>query len=63
MTIFILMKRHLKLYISVEPDPDNSTNPFAIKPLLGMIPQTAVDHVTYMMQSNLGSLPSGTAMR
>lgn len=49
--------------ISVEPDPDNSTNPFAIKPLLGMIPQTAVDHVTYMMQPNLGSLPSGTAMR
>jgi len=52
-----------KAVISVEPDPDNNTNPFAIKPLLDMIPQTAVDHVTYMMQPNLGSLPSGTAMR
>ncbi len=49
--------------ISVEPDPDNDAKPFAIKPLVGMIPSNAVDHVTYMMQPNLGSLPTGTATR
>jgi hypothetical protein len=49
--------------ISIEPDPDNSDNPFLLKPLVGMIPGDATDHVTYMMDLNEASFPTGTAMR
>ena len=50
--------------ISIEPDPDNSTAPFLLKPLVGGIPSNAMDHVTYMMDSNVAnSFPTGTAMR
>ena len=49
--------------ISIEPDPDNSTNPFTLKPLVKMIPTDAVDHVTYTMDRNLGSFPTGTASK
>ena len=50
--------------ISIEPDPDNSTAPFLLKPLVGGIPSNAMDHVTYMMGSNVAnSFPTGTAMR
>jgi hypothetical protein len=49
--------------ISIEPDPDNSDNPFLLKPLVGMIPGDAIDHVTYMMDLNEASFPSGTATR
>jgi len=49
--------------ISVEPNPDNSTMPFTLKPLAGMIPNNASDHVTYMLQANLSSLPTGTASK
>lgn len=49
--------------ISIEPNPDNSSLPFTLKPLVGAIPTNATDHVTYMMMSNLTSFPSGTATR
>ena len=50
--------------ISIEPDPDNSTAPFLLKPLVGGIPSNAMDHVTYMIDSNVAnSFPTGTAMR
>ncbi len=49
--------------ISVEPYPDNSDAPFAIKPLAGMIPADAMDHKTYMMGLNAGSFPTGTAKK
>ncbi|MCH9028334.1 MAG: T9SS type A sorting domain-containing protein [Bacteroidetes bacterium] len=50
--------------ISIEPDPDNSTAPFLLKPLVGGIPSNAMDHVTYMMDSNVAnSFPTGTAVR
>lgn len=42
--------------ISVEPDPDNSDAPFAIKPLTGEIPSDAVDHTLYNMSDNTGSI-------
>ncbi len=48
--------------ISVEPSPDNSPKPFAIKPLVHKIPSDAKDHVTFEMNQNL-SFPSGTASR
>lgn len=49
--------------ISIEPDPDNSPNPFTLKPLVKMIPADVVDHVTYPMDKNLGSFPIGTATK
>jgi hypothetical protein len=49
--------------ISVEPYPDNSPEPFAIKPLAGMIPADAMDHYTYMMDLNAASFPSGMAKK
>lgn len=49
--------------ISIEPDPDNSANPFLLKPLVGMIPSNAADHVTYSMDLNLASFPAGTATK
>lgn len=49
--------------ISIEPSPDNSSNPFTLKPLVKMIPTDAVDHVTYTMDINLGSFPTGTVTK
>ena len=49
--------------ISVEPYPDNGPEPFAIKPLAGMIPSDAMDHKTYMMDLNAASFPTGTAKK
>lgn len=49
--------------ISIEPDPDNSPAPFTLKPLVAGISANAEDHVTYDLEQNLGSFPSGTASR
>ena len=50
--------------ISIEPDPDNSTAPFLLKPLVATVPSPAMDHVTYAMSSNVSnSFPTGTATR
>jgi hypothetical protein len=47
--------------ISIEPDPDDASTPFTLKPLVATIPTDAVDHTTYELGANLGSLPSGSA--
>ena len=47
--------------ISIEPEPDDSSAPFTLKPLVGAIAADATDHVTYSLPSNLGSFPTGTA--
>lgn len=49
--------------ISIEPDPDNSSNPFTLKPLVGNIPMNATDHLNYKMDTNLSSFPTGTVTR
>ena len=49
--------------ISIEPDPDNSPNPFTLKPLVAGIPAMAMDHKPYDMNKNLDSFPSGTASK
>ena len=50
--------------ISIEPYPDNSTAPFLLKPLVGMIPANAVDHTSYDMDNNASaSSPTGTVSR
>ena len=47
--------------ISIEPDPDDSSGPFTLKPLAGPIAANATDHVTYSIPINLASFPTGTA--
>ena len=50
--------------ISVEPYPDNSPMPYALKPLVGDVASDATDHTPYMMMNNAAaSNPSGTAGR
>ncbi len=51
-----------KAVISVEPVPDNSPMPFALKPLVGDISDMAADHTAYDMNQNL-SFPTGEATR
>ncbi|MFZ1529543.1 MAG: anti-sigma factor [Ferruginibacter sp.] len=46
--------------ISVEPFPDNSPHPFLLKPLVGNIPASPMQHFVYNMNVNSGSFPSGT---
>ena len=48
--------------ISIEPVPDNSPAPFTLKPLLGMIPETAPVHSVLDMGQNLG-FPTGQAVK
>jgi len=49
--------------ISVEPDPDNSAAPFALKPLAGMIPATLSGN-PYDIDNNVSaSFPSGSVSR
>lgn len=48
--------------ISVEPFPDNSPNPFTLKPLVHPISASAQDHMVYDMNQNL-NFPTGTVSR
>ena len=52
-----------KAVITIEPEPDNSPAPFLLKPLVGNISATAMDHVTYTMPNNAASFPTGTVTR
>lgn len=47
--------------ITIEPDPDDSAAPFALKPLAGMVPAGAVDHTPYAMANQSATFPTGTA--
>ncbi len=50
--------------ISIEPEPDNSPLPFFLKPLVGSIPDMAMDHVVYSMSNHtMAAYPSGTVSR
>ncbi len=49
--------------ISVEPFPDNSPAPFLLKPLVGNIPNPAMQHFTYNMTLSTAGFPTGTASR
>ncbi len=52
------------IVISVEPVPDNSPAPFAIKPLMGAVPAGAADHTFYNMGNISGDTnPTGTVTR
>ncbi len=52
------------MVISVEPSPDNSANPFLLKPLVGQAPADAIDHTFYGMDSNaVNTNPSGSVTK
>lgn len=59
---FPLDIRGRTIVISVEPVPDDSAAPFAIKPLLGIAGQDTAP-ATHALGQNLGSLPTGTVSR
>ena len=61
---FPLDLRGRTVVISVEPVPDNSTAPFLLKPLVGVVPIDAEFAPTaYSFDQNLESLPSGWVKR
>ena len=47
--------------ISIEPEPDDSSAPFTLKPLVQAIDAAATDHVTYSMGNNAANFPTGSA--
>jgi hypothetical protein len=47
--------------ISVEPSPDDSPSPFALKPLVSTIPDNATDHFTYAIGTPESAFPQGSA--
>lgn len=50
------------IVLSVEPDPDDSPNPFTLKPLSHQVPANAQDHVTFTMLNQAAATnPTGTA--
>jgi hypothetical protein len=50
--------------VSVEPVPDNSPAPFALKPLVGMTAANAELHTPLDMANNaLSTNPTGTASK
>jgi hypothetical protein len=46
--------------ISVEPRNDADPAPFLFKPLMGMIPADAMDHLEYQLMNKADMLPTGT---
>ena len=56
--------RGATIVVSVEPVPDNSSNPFTLKPLVGMTPADAIDHTLLAMDNNASATnPTGTATK
>ncbi len=52
------------IVISVEPMPDNSAAPFAIKPLVGTTPAVTIPHTVYNMNNQASTNnPTGTVTR
>ena len=52
------------IVISIEPMPDNSSAPFTLKPLVGMVPSPAAVHTVYTMDNNAAATnPVGSASR
>jgi hypothetical protein len=56
--------RGATIVVSVEPVPDNSPNPFVLKPLVGMTAADAEDHTLLSMANNATATnPTGSASR
>ena len=48
-----------RIFISVEPYPDDDPKPFSISPLLGTIPTQGGYRITYRLENVYRQLPSG----
>ena len=56
--------RGATIVVSIEPVPDNSPNPFTLKPLVGMTASDAMDHTLLSMGNNAAATnPTGTATK
>lgn len=55
--------RDATIVISVEPDPDNSPNPFTLKPLAHKVPTSATEHTVLTMGSGPTVSITGTVTR
>ncbi len=49
------------VFVTVEPSPDPDPDPFTLTLFTGTIPSNAVDMVTYNMDNQAASFPTGTA--
>lgn len=49
------------IYVTIEPDPDNSPEPFNLRTLTGVVPENAVSHHTYILDPGWMNFPTGTA--
>jgi|Laugresp1bdmlbsn_1035097.scaffolds.fasta_scaffold01164_3 hypothetical protein len=53
-----------KVYVTLEPNPDNSPEPFFVRPLTATIPTNAVAETVYSMTNIFSTnAPTGTAVR
>jgi len=50
-----------QIVLTIEPEPDDSPGPFALKPLVGMVPAGAVDHANYALENRSSGFPTGMA--
>ena len=55
--------RNATIVISVEPDPDNSSDPFTLKPLAHVVPANASDHETIEMGIGPNPILEGNVTR
>jgi hypothetical protein len=51
------------IVITIEPNPDNSPDPFFLKPLKGTVPDPSAPMTIYNLQMTDGSFPQGTVKR
>lgn len=49
------------IYVTIEPEPDDSPEPFGLKTLVGTVPVNAVSHHTYILNPGFMDFPTGTA--
>lgn len=50
-----------RIYVTIEPDPDDSPEPFGLRTLVGTVPLNAVSHHTYILDPGWMNFPTGTA--
>lgn len=63
-TTFPTDLRGATIVVSVEPVPDNSPNPFSLKPLVGAVASDAADHTSLGMNNNAAATnPTGSVSR
>jgi hypothetical protein len=61
--VFPTNLQNAMIVITIEPVPDNSPDPFFVKPLSATVPSDAMEGTPYSLMNNSGMNPSGTAVR